>query len=213
MITLYLVRHGETLWNVEGKMQGWNDSPLTEKGIRQAQKLGERLKNINFDVIYSSPIGRALKTAELVKGFKNTPLVLDDGLKEIKLGPWEGKSIQELKEEEPEQFNNFWHEPHLYYFQGAETFKDVRERTHKAIDSILSRNKDKKVLIVTHTIALKSIMSKFEHRPIKNLWAPPRIHQTSLTVVKVDDDNNCEIIKYADTSHLDEVKRDNITAV
>lgn len=96
MTKVYLTRHGETEWNEKGIMQGWGDSPLTELGKNQAKWLGERIRDLHIDVIYASPIGRAFNTAEIIRGDREIPLIAYDGLKEIKIGGWEG-----LNQEEP----------------------------------------------------------------------------------------------------------------
>ncbi len=82
MTKLYITRHGETLWNTEGRMQGWNDSPLTDLGIKQAEWLRERIKDLKIDVIYSSPSGRAYNTAEIIKGNRELQVIKHDGYRE-----------------------------------------------------------------------------------------------------------------------------------
>lgn len=198
--TLYIVRHGETLWNSEKKMQGWNDSPLTELGIKQATWLGERLKEVKFDNIYSSPTGRSFKTAALVNKNRSISVTLDECLREINLGSWEGKSIEEIERENPEQLNNFWKAPHLYVPVSGESFKDVQDRVIGGLKSIIEANEGKTILLVTHTVALKTIMCYFENRSLEKFWDPPYIHQTSLSVVEIDGEK-IEIKLHGDTAH------------
>ncbi|WP_412973888.1 histidine phosphatase family protein [Paenibacillus sp. OAS669] len=95
--TLYLTRHGETEWNVEGKLQGHKDSPLTNLGKRQAKWLGASLKEIEFDAIYSSPSPRTYQTAEIIREERKIELSSCDSLKEIGLGSWEGQKDHILK--------------------------------------------------------------------------------------------------------------------
>ncbi|EQB85893.1 hypothetical protein M918_16965 [Clostridium sp. BL8] len=75
MTRLYITRHGETLWNTEGRMQGWNDSPLTDLGIKQAEWLRDRIQDEKIDAIYSSPSNRAFKTAEIVRGGREIEII------------------------------------------------------------------------------------------------------------------------------------------
>ncbi len=89
MLTLYITRHGETKWNTEKRMQGWSDSSLTENGVKNAILLGNRLKDIEFDAIHTSPSQRTIITANLIKGDRKIPLIPDDQLKEINMGIWE----------------------------------------------------------------------------------------------------------------------------
>src|SRR3712207_163192 len=97
MTTIYLTRHGQTEWNLNKRLQGWKNSPLTKLGISQAKALGERLKDTQIDVIYSSPIERAYKTAEIIKGNKDIEIIKHDGLKEFNYGDWEGLTIDEIE--------------------------------------------------------------------------------------------------------------------
>lgn len=85
-MNIYIARHGETKWNVEGRMQGFKNSDLTQRGISDARSLGESLKNIDFDYIYSSPLGRALDTAKYIRKDDSINIILDDSLKELNLG-------------------------------------------------------------------------------------------------------------------------------
>jgi len=110
---LYLIRHGETLWNRARIFQGKQDSPLTDIGIAQAIALGEYIKKeeIEVDEVFSSPLGRAFDTAKLV--FSEKEIISDWNLAEMAFGDWEGKDIDHLKAYEKEN-HNFFHKAHLY---------------------------------------------------------------------------------------------------
>lgn len=184
MTKVYLTRHGETEWNEKGIMQGWGDSPLTELGKNQAKWLGERIKDLHIDVIYASPIGRAFNTAEIIRGNREIQLIAHDGLKEIKIGGWEGLSQEEMKAISEENYFNFWNVPSKYIPTGnGENFYEVKDRAFKAINEIIEKEKGKTILIVTHTITLKSYLTALENRNIDTLWEPPFIKQTSLTEI------------------------------
>lgn len=111
---IYLTRHGETDWNQKGLMQGWQNSDLSEKGIENTKKLSESLKHISFDTIYCSPLGRAIETVKLLKGDRDTSIVVKEALKEMGFGIWEGKEHRHVKENYTEQHKNFWELPHIY---------------------------------------------------------------------------------------------------
>jgi probable phosphoglycerate mutase len=204
---LYITRHGETLWNTQGRMQGWNDSPLTDLGKQQAVWLAERLKDVKFDGIYSSPTGRAFKTAELVRRDRNIDIIDADELREICLGDWEGLDQQQLKDKYGEQLFNFWNRPDLYKNDTGESFEDVRKRTFAFIKKIVQAHSNQNILIVTHTMALKSLMSCIENKPVERIWDPPYIKQTSLTILEFDEDN-IRIVMNADASHHKEFNND-----
>ncbi len=93
---LLLTRHGQTDWNVAGKVQGTTDIELNETGKKQAKKTGEKLLDYNIDVIIASPLKRAKRTAEIIRGNRNIPILLDEGIKERCFGEFEGKTRQRI---------------------------------------------------------------------------------------------------------------------
>ena len=200
MTRLYLIRHGQTEWNVEKKMQGKKNSNLTKLGIEQANKLSERLSNENFDYIYSSPLKRAYDTAKIIRGQRNIEIIKDENLQEMGFGVWEGRPPEELKNTYPEQYKNFWEKPHLYEPIDGENFKDFKDRVLKILFSIIQNHKDSQILIVSHTIVILQIMSYFGNRELKSMWEPPVIDPASLTIVEVNDGTH-EIILYGDIKH------------
>lgn len=132
--TLYITRHGQTQWNVEGRMQGSLDSPLTGEGVRQAQALADRMAGVPLDAIYSSPTPRSWATAETLRGVRDLPLHAEARIREICMGAWEGQRDDALKADHPEQFGAFWKTPHLYVpWEGAvpRTRADSRRTTRR----------------------------------------------------------------------------------
>jgi len=200
MTVLYLTRHGETEWNKLGRMQGQKDPSLTEKGKLQAQWLGDRLNDIDLDIIISSSSGRAVQTAEIIKGDRNIEMVLNDNLKEISLGEWEGKYHIEIEINHPDQFNNMWNYPHLYKPIGGETFVQLLSRVSSEIESIISANENKTILIVTHAVVLKTLIAYFEGRDIKDLWNGVFMKSTCLTMIEINE-NKRKIVLKGDVSH------------
>lgn len=203
--TIYITRHGQTEWNVEKRMQGWSDSPLTELGVQQAKWLEERLKDTKLDVIYSSPINRALSTANIVNSKRHIPLYTDLRLREINMGIWEGLTQDEIEKLYGKELYDFWNAPKSYKPYSGESFYQVRQRTKELIKEIISENIGKDILIVTHTITLKAIMSFFQNTLIEDFWNPPFIHPTSLTVVRAENEK-FEVLLNADSSHLRNLK-------
>ena len=170
---IYIVRHGQTDWNKLGKNQGQTDIPLNETGINQAYELKEVLKDYNFDLVFSSPLKRALETAIIVAGDKT---ITDDRLKERGNGILEGKTsdeIQDILEKENIDINDF-EEDRL----GIESVKHLQERINSFLDEILEKYKGKNILIVTHAGTIINIRYFFEN-----------VYDT--TILK-----NCEVLKY-----------------
>lgn len=156
-MTLYVVRHGETLNNVKGLVQGQNDSPLTEKGIEDAYKLKEEIKNLNIDVVISSPLKRAVDTAKIIAEGKI--INIDSRLIERSWGLCEGANLNEVDRV------NVWN----YYLNtnenGIEKLWDVIERINDFIDDLKRRYKDENILIVTHSAISRCIYYHFNDIP------------------------------------------------
>ncbi|PHS36128.1 MAG: histidine phosphatase family protein [Alkaliphilus sp.] len=201
MLRLFLTRHGETEWNVQRISQGRKDSKLTELGVGQAELLYGRLKNIDFNRIYSSISGRAVKTAEIVRGDKDTEIVKCEKLMEISMGDWEGKKFDDIKKLYPERLSNFWEHPELYTTEDGETFYDVQVRVVEFINDIRRKHADGDFLIVTHGITLKVIMSYFQGKNINELWEGAFMQQTCLNVVEIEKNKNAVVRMYGDVSH------------
>lgn len=205
MTTVYITRHGETLWNTLGIMQGWKDSPLTEQGINQAKLLSKRLEEINFDIIFSSSCGRAFKTAEILRGAKNIKIIPKDNLREINMGHWEGLHQEDIKKIDGIELNNFWNKPHLYKSKKGETYLQVQERLVKELKSIVHSHKGKTILVVTHAVASNSIMNYYLKREVMNFWDPPRAYQTCLSKLEFHEDG-CSVLMFNDIEHLHDNK-------
>lgn len=203
MLNIYLVRHGETEWNTQRRMQGWKDSNLTKKGITEAEALHDYLVDMEFDGIYSSPSPRAFKTAEIIKGKRKIEIITKEHFKEINLGDWEGKASVEVEKLDPKEYHNFWKAPHIYKNKNGESFLDVQNRGIKGINEIIQEKKAGNILLLTHAVTLKTIMAHFEGRPIEKIWDPPYIYNTSVSLIQIENGQS-SIVLYGDTSHLAE---------
>ncbi|MGL4774722.1 MAG: histidine phosphatase family protein [Clostridium sp.] len=200
--TIYLTRHGETEWNIHKRFQGWGDSPLTSLGKKQAEALRERIKEVDIDVIYTSPIGRAFETAQILKGNKNVEVVVHNGLKEFNFGLWEGMMTKEIEqhEEYKEQFFNLYNKPNKYVAFGGENLKEVKKRAYSAINDILGKYEGKNILIVTHGMTIKLLMLLFENSEDEEKFSTTVMGQASLTKVEVEN-KEYKVIFKDDKSH------------
>jgi broad specificity phosphatase PhoE len=200
--TIYLARHGQTVWNLEKRYQGSGDSPLTELGIKQANLLAKYLENIHFDIILTSPAGRAIQTAEILKGNRNNEIIVNKGFAEINVGPWEGKYYYDTEIEQTEQYKAFWNSPHLYRPEYGESFAEVAQRTFSTLKNITKEYKGKTILIVSHAIAIKSLLNKIEGRKLEDFWKT-KMFQTSLSIIEVQN-GTFSVVQYGSTEHLEE---------
>jgi probable phosphoglycerate mutase len=202
--TLYLTRHGQTEWNLLKKMQGHQDSPLTELGVLQAEWLHKRLESVSFDAVYSSSSPRALRTAQIVAGNSRGSITQMDELKEINMGLWEGQQIDLIQERYAKEYFEFFNSPHLYQPTGSgETYQELLDRSKIAIDRILSLYQGGNVLIVTHRITLKTILGYYGNKTLEQLASLSDIESTSLSKISIKDDIP-SIEMYGDISHYDQ---------
>lgn len=170
---IYLMRHGETEWNKEGRLQGQSDIPLNELGLELAEKTAVGLRDIRFDAAFSSPLQRALATAETIVGDRKLPVVTDDRLKEMHFGANEGAYFAAAKEDPHHPLYNFFCRPDRYCpTDGAETFEQARSR---AKDFLLDRiipleTSCESVLIVAHGALNRGILNMVAGIPDRDFW-------------------------------------------
>lgn len=175
-MNLYIIRHGETDVNVEEKINGLNEIDLNKKGVEQAKNTGQKLKNIEYDFIMSSPLIRTKHTAELIN-VKNKKIVSDDRLKERDAGLFTLKYIKEI---DP---NDWWSINPKKDYQTVETVINFLNKLKEFLDEIKEKYKDKNIIIVTHGGTSKAISCYFKGIP------------KSGNIEKFHHDN-CEIIKF-----------------
>ncbi|OWA33998.1 histidine phosphatase family protein [Saccharibacillus sp. O16] len=179
--TLYLTRHGQTEWNLEGRLQGRRNSPLTPQGLLHASWLGESLAQTQLDAVYSSTSPRALQTAEILRGDRALEVKGLDALQEIDMGDWEGRVGAEIEATSPDDYHAFWNTPHLYEpTNGGESFVQLGERVIPAIERILEAHPGGHILVVTHAGVLNLLMTAFHGLPISEMWKPPILQSTCL---------------------------------
>ena len=141
---IYLTRHGQTDWNVAHKFQGKADIELNDVGIQQAKIAKEELKDINIDLIISSPLKRARKTAEIISGEKNIPIICDERISERDFGEFEGQTVEEAN------LDGFWNYAENVKYEKAENIQSFFKRVYGFLDEMKVKYKDKNVLIVSH---------------------------------------------------------------
>jgi len=147
---LILIRHGETVWNSQQRMQGHSNSDLSEEGRAQIESLGQWMKNVSFDHIYSSDSLRARQTAEAITKYSGHTLKIDQRLREKNLGVFEGLTTEEAKERHPEIFRLFKTAGSNYVIDEGESTQQLLDRTLEFIEEIRLMHLDKRVVLVTH---------------------------------------------------------------
>lgn len=164
MAKIYIIRHGKTAMNHANLLQGRSDIPLNEEGIRQAQSAADRLKDVRFDYVFTSPLGRAVQTASIiVPGVK--PLV-EDLLIEMDYGPFEGTDLTHLPEELVSFFSDFVHNPAP---EGMEQLPAVVERAGRFLEGI--RHLEGNILISTHALLMKGLLEYLTPASNGSYWS------------------------------------------
>ncbi len=202
LTTLYITRHGETEWNIQSRFQGWKNSPLTELGIKQAESLRKRMSTIPLNKIYASPTERAAKTAEIIRGDRDIEIIQDIDLREMGFGNWEGLTYDEIKAINEAELHNLIYNPSKYVSDMGEDYKTFTERIIGAVDRIILKHPNESVLIVTHGISLKVMLSYFNHLDLDEIDKLPIVGQASLTQVSIDKED-FKVVLTGDTQHYD----------
>ena len=148
---LILVRHGETLHNVAGIAQGWNDSALSDRGNEQVRRLAKRLERHKPDALFSSPLGRALTTANAIKDVLGLEIAILEDLREMSYGGWENRSFLDIRRDEPDVYRKWIDDPDAPSPEG-ESHNHVRARMERAFEAVASAQRP---VLVTHGTAIR----------------------------------------------------------
>lgn len=154
MTLFFLVRHGETDWNREGKYTGQSDIPLNDYGRLQARMAADQLCEHNPQIIYSSDLLRALETAQIITEEVHVPIKTDIRLREINQGEWEGMHVDDIKEKFNGLFNARKKDPFNVSSPGGETIGEVYERVQAVLKEIITRHPQDEVIISAHGVVL-----------------------------------------------------------
>jgi broad specificity phosphatase PhoE len=198
---LVLVRHGQSTWNREHRIQGQLDPPLSSEGRHQAERVGRRLAGRKFAGFYSSDLKRAFETSQAIQaaiGHEARPM---PGLREIYLGEWEGLRTDDLAERFPEAWSRWTEEPDWDLVPGGEGAALFETRVAAALDEILERHSHGDVVVVTHGGVIQIALHRVVGRPSRGLF-PFKIQNASISVIEKRD-GRMIIGSVNDTSHLD----------
>ncbi|MBI4268150.1 MAG: histidine phosphatase family protein, partial [Chloroflexi bacterium] len=157
MTTIILARHGETEWNREEIFRGRIDVTLNQTGIRQAELLAEYLREAKIEAVYSSPLRRALMTAQPIARYHSLEVEITPALIDIDFGRWQGLSLQQVKAQDTELYELWINNPHEVKIDGGESLAQVRERTMVVVNEAITRFQDT-VVLVSHRAVNKVII-------------------------------------------------------
>lgn len=187
MTRIILIRHGETTWNIEGRYQGQEDTPLSERGLKQGQMLAEGLRNIPINRCVASPLQRAFQTCSFCAELHNLPVETDARLMEIGHGSWEGQLAKDIQAKYPKEYAQWHSEPHLVQMpDGGENLENVRSRSMAAIMDIVEKYPNETVLVAAHDAVNKAILCDILGMGMERFW-------------QIKQDNTCvNVLEYVD---------------
>ena len=200
---LFIARHGETVWNREGRIQGHTDVDLSERGMEQARLLGRRLQDVAFDAAYASDLSRASNTAAVILEGRDTPFHPTPSLREYHKGAFEGMTEPELRVRYPSEYPGYIAKDLDYVPEGGESTRDVSARMTAIINEIKERHLDHNVLVVGHGGSLRAAMMALLGMPMDANW---RFVFGNCTLTIVDTYHDNAVLRlFNDGSHLAEL--------
>jgi len=200
-VKLYLIRHGESTWNAERRIQGQRDAPLSARGHRQAARLAERLRPVTLAAIYVSSLQRARQTAAYLADGRDVPVSSRDDLREVCIGIFEGLTVEEVEVRYPEEWARWQAESWRYPISGAESQPHFQQRVWQAVSEIAARHPGEDVAVVTHGGVISMYLSTLLEIDI---WQWSRFSQgnTALNIVEMED-GRARIVCLNDRCHLE----------
>ena len=188
---IYIIRHGETDWNVVKRLQGRSDIPLNEEGKRLARVTADALADIPFTRIYTSPLLRAKETAMIIKGDRDIPVIEEERIQEISFGVYEGFICAEDHYTIPDpDFINFFKQPEKYIApQGAEKIETLCNRTTDFLQELVHTTayQEDIILISTHGAALRGLLSSINMNGVAEFWKGGVHKNCAVTILEVVD--------------------------
>ncbi|MCE5329149.1 histidine phosphatase family protein [bacterium] len=183
---LFLLRHGKTLWNLEGRYQGVSNTNLTKDGIQQAKLAAKYLSKVNFSGIYSSPLGRAIETSEIFKKVLKKGYMIRENLKEIDFGKWEGLKFDEINERYNSDYQNWLRDPYTYPPTDGESFISLTKRALQELKKISEENPDNSnILIISHGGLIVALLVYWLRIPAEK-WSSIIQSHGALNIVYLD---------------------------
>ncbi|MFB2975619.1 histidine phosphatase family protein [Microseira sp. BLCC-F43] len=201
---LVIVRHGETEWNVQNKATGQLDSPLTPKGIRQAYAIAERLRRLSFTTFYSSDLGRAVQTANIIAEICGKKVIFDSELREWNMGIFQGLTVSEMHQKFPQEQQDYERIGFEYVIPEGESLRQCQDRGCLVLNAIAERHLDETVVVVTHGCLLMVFFEMVLGLPPGNSWRF-KLHNGNLCVFEYVN-KRWSLIVWNDVSHLENME-------
>jgi broad specificity phosphatase PhoE len=183
-LVVYLVRHAESRSNGQNRIQGHSDSGLTPRGIRQSERVAQRLKSTKIQKIYTSDLGRALKTSKTIAKALGQEVHKHSQLREIRLGEWEGLSVDEVNHQYNQGYDRWLISPTNMVIPGAESIIEFHRRVRGFFDELCKLHPSGTILVVTHGGVIASLISHWLKADFDQTLLNLRVDNTGVTVVE-----------------------------
>jgi len=201
MTRLYIVRHGQSEWNLHNKVQGTKNTNLSELGIKQAHLLADRLSNFDIDYIYTSDLNRAYETAKIIAEHNNKEVKKLTELREMSFGIWEGLTSNAINKLYKDLYELWKTSPEKVKIEKAETLEVVQKRIINSVKKIIRENPNKNILIVSHGTSIKALILGLLGIEL-HFYTKIRLDNTSLSIIDIKDDGKAVLTLLNDTCHL-----------
>jgi len=182
-LTLYLVRHGQTAWNEEGRIQGQTDTLLSSTGHAEVEELGRWLARCQFDAVVSSDLRRSLQTAHALVVDRMDAVQRLRELRELNFGHWEGKTIAEVRTVDRSNWSRWMHDPFQHAPPGGETLVELSDRLERVLDAIRAFE-GRRVLVVSHQTPIQLMLCRLLELNPRNYWKLV-VETGSVTIVQL----------------------------
>ena len=202
MAKVILVRHGETDWNQSRRIQGGSsDTELNQRGRQQVESLALRLRQETFQAIYSSPLQRALATAQAIAGYHQLPVEIEPSLKEIEVGELEGVLITEVGKHLSQLLTMHSQGEELPKIPGGESLTGLQQRVWSTIQRLVDRHRDGVLVVASHYFSILTVICSVLNLPLSQIGRL-RLNPGSINIVTFDEQAT-RLILFNDTCHID----------
>jgi broad specificity phosphatase PhoE len=204
-VRILLARHGETIFNVEGRWQGQSDSPLTERGLAQARELARALADDPIAAVYSSDLGRAVDTAAEVAKLHHLTVTTDERLREIDTGAWTGKGRAEITAEFPGGLEAWATQPTSMRLPHGETLFEAQARALAFFAQRMPAHAAQTVVVISHGAIGQTILVNAMGGTVEDLWLEQRVDNCQISRLEWTPSHGLKLIELSDVRHLEDV--------
>ncbi len=201
MTTLIFVRHGQSESNLTHRFTGQGDTPLTELGLRQAERTAILLRDCHIDRIYSSDLKRSMQTAERTASLHGLDIIPRQQLREIYAGEWESREYDDIKTNYPKSYGIWLSDIGRAHPNGGESVRELAQRVYREVDRIANAHPNQTVAIFTHALPIRMLCCRWHEIDPENAREVPFCSNASVSAVQYVDDGRCELLCYGYDEH------------